>query len=291
MKLNKKLIIGTAQLDKNYGIKKNRKKIDTQKLKSIFNFLKKKNYFYIDTARSYKGAENLLKTQDLSKFKIIGKVEKLREKKNIYSFLKKRIMTSLNNLDIKRFEGYLIHDEADLISDKSNEIYEALLKIKNENLTRKVGVSVYNFRNALAIIKNFKLDIIQLPYNILDRRFEKKIFLKEIKKKNIEVHARSIFLQGLLLYKINKIPNYFTKYLKNLKKIDEFCEKNNLSKLEFCLNFVLQNKFIDKLVIGIEDKKNIYEISRVKYTKNNKRFPNIDSNNLNLIDPRKWKNL
>jgi len=287
MSLKKKIIIGTAQLDKNYGLNKNRNKITVNEINNIFKFLKKNQYFYIDTAKNYKGSENLLKKIDLSKFKIIGKIEKLRDKKDIYSHLKKETFKSLKNLNIKKFEGYLIHDEKDLASNKSAEIYKALIKIKEENLTKKIGISIYDFKQASKIIKSYKLDIIQLPYNLIDRRLENKRFLKLLKKSNIEIHVRSIFLQGLLLKDSNKVPKMFYKYSKIFKKIDKYCKKNLLSKLEACLNFVMSNKVINKIIIGIENKSNMVEINNIKIRKF--KFPKAESKDINLIDPRKWK--
>ena len=287
MSLKKKIIIGTAQLDKNYGLNKNRNKITVNEINNLFEFLKKNQYFYLDTAKNYKDSENLLKKINLNKFKIIGKIEKLRNKKNIYNYLKKEILNSINNLGIKMFEGYLIHDEKDLISNRSDEIYRALVKIKKENLTKKIGISIYDFKKASSIIKSYKLDIIQLPYNLIDRRLENKSFLKLLEKRNLEIHVRSIFLQGLLLKDLNKVPKIFYKYLKFFKKIDKYCKKNLLSKLEACLNFVMSNKVINKIIIGIENKSNMVEINNIKIRKF--KFPKTESKDINLIDPRKWK--
>ena len=158
--LNNKIVIGTAQLDHNYGILKNRKKITRKKLVNIFDYLKEKNYLFIDTSSNYKNAENLLKNINLKKFKIISKIEILRNKKNIFEYLNKKVLKSIKKLNISSFEGYLLHDENDLFSSKSDEIFEALTLLKKRGHIKKIGISMYNFDKAIEVIKNYKIDII-----------------------------------------------------------------------------------------------------------------------------------
>lgn len=286
--LNNKIVIGTAQLDHNYGILKNRKKITRKKLVNIFDYLKEKNYLFIDTSSNYKNAENLLKNINLKKFKIISKIEILRNKKNIFEYLNKKVLKSIKKLNISSFEGYLLHDENDLFSSKSDEIFEALTLLKKRGHIKKIGISMYNFDKAIEVIKNYKIDIMQLPYNIFDRRLENSRLLKLASKKKIEIHVRSIFLQGLLLCDLKKIPNKLKKYKSYFKKIDSFCKKNDISKHELCLRFVMMNKSIKKIIIGIDDKKNILDVEKIKFKKLNFKFPKFFLKDKELIDPRKW---
>ena len=287
--LKNKIIIGTAQLDNKYGIFKDRKKITKKNIKEIFENLKKENYLFIDTFSDYKNSEKLLQNINLKKFKIIGKIGILRNKKNIYKFLKKKILNSLKKLKINNFEGFLIHDEKDLCCSKSNEIYDALISMKNIGYIKKIGISMYNFDKVIEIVKNFKIDIIQLPYNLLDRRLENKELQNILKAKKVQIYVRSIFLQGLLLSEKSKIPPQFQKYQNLFDKIDNFCIRNDTNKLELCLKFVTNKNFIDKIIIGIDDKKNIFDINKIKINKMNYRLPNIFSIDKKLIDPRKWR--
>ena len=56
-----------------------------------------------------------------------------------------------------------------------------------------------------------------------------------------------------------------------------------------CLNFVMSNKVVNKIIIGIESKSNIVEINNIKIRKF--KFPNIVLRDINLVDPRKWKKI
>ena len=68
----------------------------------------------------------------------------------------------------------------------------------------------------------YNIDVVQIPYNILDKRVIYSGWYRKLKKIGIEVHARSIFLQGLLvnksIYKKNTLKNGIF-FLKNGLKV------------------------------------------------------------------------
>ena len=90
----------------------------------------------------------------------------------------------------------LFHDEKQLLSKNGNEIFKFLKYLKNKGIINKIGVSFYTPEILLKTLSNFNIDLIQIPINYINRDFINQKILKKIKKKNIEVHARSIFLQG-----------------------------------------------------------------------------------------------
>ena len=60
-----------------------------------------------------------------------------------------------------------------------------------------------------------------LPYNIIDRRPIKSKIFETLHKLNIEIHTRSVFLQGLLLLNNKKMPKKFSKWSKVFNSIDK----------------------------------------------------------------------
>ena len=195
---------------------------------------------------------------------------------------------SLNNLNKKRLPGVFIHHSEDLIGKNKIKLYEALLFLKRKKLINKIGVSIYNFNTLDKILGEFKVDMIQVPFNILDRRLITKNYLNKIKKKKIQIHVRSIFLQGILLTNIKKMPKKFLKWKNLFKTWYTWLEKNKLSKLQACLNFILSFKQIDVIIFGACSKMQIEQIINT-VNQSTKLYPkNIISNNLQLIDPRQW---
>ena len=90
-----------------------------------------------------------------------------------------------------------------------------MARLKQQGLVKKIGVSVYNNQQIDYVLDNFSIDLIQLPINILDQRLINDESLVKLKKHNVEIHARSALLQGLLLMSINTIPYWFDTPPKN----------------------------------------------------------------------------
>ena len=130
------------------------------------------------------------------------------------------------------------------------------------------------------------MDVVQLPYNFVDRRAE--IFFPIMKKKKIEIQVRSIFLQGSLLTKI-KTNKKLSKIFEEFNKISE---KNNIKKIQFALSFVLRNKFIDKIIFGVRNYKEFMQLNSVdKLNFDLSQLDKLKSNDEEIINPLKWKEL
>ena len=102
------------------------------------------------------------------------------------------------------------------------------------------------------LIKNYNFNLIQIPLNIFNKDFINNKFKKIISKKNIEVHARSIFLQGVLTNDINYLPKKFHKYHNILSEWNDFCKTKKISKVNAAINFVLNQKFINKIILSFK---------------------------------------
>ena len=55
------------------------------------------------------------------------------------------------------------------------------------------------------ILALYNFDIVQAPFNLIDRRLIETGWLEKLNMSNIEVHCRSCFLQGLLLMDREKL--------------------------------------------------------------------------------------
>ena len=288
-KLISKLCFGTANFVNNYGILKKKNKFSPKKIKDIFSLLRKNKILNIDTATSYKNVEKKIGHFKLKNFSVFTKLPKLPKKcMDIKKWSLTNINHSLDSLNTKSLSGVFIHHSEDLIGKNKIKLYEALLSLKKKKLINKIGVSIYNFNTLDKILDEFKVDMIQVPFNILDRRLATKNYLNKIKKKKIQIHVRSIFLQGILLANIKKIPKKFLKWKNLFKSWHVWLEKNKLSKLQACLNFILSFKQIDVIIFGACSKMQIKQIINT-VNQSTKLYPkNIISNNLKLIDPRQW---
>jgi len=199
----KKLIVGLAPFTEEY-LNFNNENISKQKLKDLIKFLNKKKLFYYDTALIYKNVENkIINTKSLKKkIKVITKFI-LPKKPNMDDEKKiiQSLILSLKNLKLKKFEGVLIHNPWDINSSNIFFLKKLMRKITKEKITHKIGVSVYTLSEFNNLKKYFLPKIVQIPFNILNTEFDNTRFKNLIKKNKIEIHARSIFLKGVLLKK------------------------------------------------------------------------------------------
>lgn len=281
--LIKKIALGTAQLDNSYGKDFRNNKLKINEFQKILQFSEKNKIFFIDTAEVYKKAHDLIGRSNNNRFKIITKISDINHEK-----IEKKIYKFKKNLKVKIIEGILFHNEKDLLSKNGLSAIIKLKKLKKKKIIKKIGVSIYDPKNLLKIIHMYDLDFIQVPYNIFDNRFFSIKILKLIKKKKIEIHARSIFLKGLLTSKKIKNKKKYLNFSKDLNNFEKLCIKKKISKLQFCINYAFSNKNIDKIVLGIDGLSRYKEILNAvkKFKKINKI--NFNIKNKSIVDPRKW---
>ena len=112
-----------------------------------------------------------------SNFKIISKIQKINKKKKLNQSISlvQNFKNTLKNLRTKKIHGLLVHNVQDLLRNKKYYL-EAFRSLKDKKLVNYIGVSLYNSEDIFKILKFWKPDIIQIPYNIIDRRIEKKIY-------------------------------------------------------------------------------------------------------------------
>ena len=289
--MKNKIILGSANFDQIYGIKKNF--IKKSEIKKLFNLALKNKIKTIDTSPLYNKSEKIIGLLNNNRFKIISKIPKPPKnikRENIKKWLKQKVMISLKNLRIKKFECLLLHNVNSLLYKNGDEIYKGIRNMKINGLTSKIGVSIYDFNVLDKILKKFKFNLIQAPFNILDQRLVEKGWLKKLKKRKIEVHARSIFLQGILLLKHNQLPKKLIKLSKKLVMWENWLKKNKFSSLQVCLSFVLNQRQLDGIVVGYNNTNQLNQILKLKQIKNNFSLPNLNIKDKKLIDPREWLN-
>lgn len=246
------LCIGSANFGQKYGIK-NVNNISNKDIENIITNAFNNDIYYIDTAPTYGEAQSkigdiLTKYSLNNKAKCISKIDHNVSLSSIDS-LKISIKNSLNELQINTLWGLLLHRTPDKISDNFIELINSL---KSENHIKKFGISVYDPSDAIFFAQKDYIDIIQVPFNCLDRRLIDNNFFKICSENNITPIIRSIYLQGALLMSENEIFNSKLVWAKNEFEIfRSFCKKNNLNPAAMCLQSV--DKYVNDsmIIIGV----------------------------------------
>ena len=289
--IKKKIIIGTAQFGQNYGISNKFGKTNYKVVKEILSYAKKKKVLYLDTSSEYGDAESVLGKADLKNYKVITKFtpkDFYKNKVDIKKTIINKLIESRKKLQVKKIYAVLLHNSEFILKNKGNEIYNSLKFAKKVGLISKFGYSIYSFSNLVKLCEKYRPDMVQCPYNIFDRRLVNQGGIKYMKRHRIEIHVRSVFLQGLLLMPLKDIPSYFLEWKNLFKEWNNWLLENKSDPLQSCLNFVLKTKGIDKVVIGVNDLNQLKQILKTSVKKKIVVPKNIQSTNKNLIYPSLW---
>ena len=234
--MNKKTILGTAQLIQKYGIANKELNFNNKKAFQILNQSLKFGINRWDTSPIYSNSEKLIgnylyKNNNID-IKISTKLNSLNKSKNyslkninLKNHIKKNIMKSMNVMNIEKIDCYFLHDENDYFLYKK-EILEILNEFKKSGLINKIGVSFYSSDLAIKAINDKFIDVIQIPVNIFDRLFKEVINLA--RKNNILVQARSIFLQGLFFLSPLECKLKLPQGYNYVLELYEIAKKNSL---------------------------------------------------------------
>ena len=285
-----KLTIGTAQFGLNYGVANKIGKIKYSEAKEIINYAEKNNIKTIDTASAYGESEKLLGQIGVSDFDVITKLPKIVNPiKNFENWFKDSLNLSLQRLKINKLSTIMIHNSDDLFGENGKSLIKFLYQAKEDSIVDNIGISIYSPNEINKILNMFNFDVIQAPLNPFDNRIVTSGWMDELYKRNIKVHIRSIFLQGLLLIPYEKIPKYFYKFKSNLKQWHDWNINNNFTSIETCIGFINSFERIEKIIVGIDNLNQLQEIIKLINIRDNK-FKNMDleSNDINLIDPSRW---
>jgi aryl-alcohol dehydrogenase-like predicted oxidoreductase len=146
------------------------------------------------------------------------------------------------------------------------------------------------------VMSNFQPDLIQVPLNLVDQRFLKNSTLENAKFSGVEIHARSIFLQGLLLLPPSFWPEKFQVFETEVKKIYEFCILKNISFIELCFQFLNSLSFVDAAIVGVQSYTEFKAIKNLLMKKKLLMCENVDwsifaSKEQLFRDPRNWTSL
>ena len=283
-----KLVLGGANFGQIYGIDK--KKINQQEIKKIFRFFKDKNKkIIIDSSPNYGNCEKILGEIKFQNYLIITKIKNLPKKISEIKRFIENFIYQYKKKTKKNIYAILLHDEMELSNIKRlRYIVKILEMIKKKGIIRKYGFSIYNYNKYKKNILKTKPDILQFPINLIDDRISETDF-KILKKRNILLYARSVFLQGLLFKNYKTFPKKFLKFKRIWKEYDNQFKKSGLNKFEACLGKIVSNKYIDKIIISFNSLNQLKEIEKLKKVNKNFFFPKLKKNQkCFLINPYRW---
>ena len=289
-----KISLGTVQFGIDYGVNSVDGQVRPEEVKKILSYAHSKNIDLLDAAPAYGNSEKILGRVNVSNFKVVTKTrhfDGLEIDNNDVKLLNNDFHHSLKDLKQDSVYGVLIHNADDLFKPGAEKLFDQLQELKQAEKIVKIGVSVYDHSQLQSILDNFDIDLVQLPFNILDRRMIDRGMLAKLREKDIEVHARSIFLQGLLLMSEQNRPDKFNRWSILWKVWCEWLNDNQITALEATTRYAISIPEISKVLVGVDNMDQLKEIVAVS----SGVLPNIPdelyTDDVNLLNPSNWSKL
>lgn len=257
-----KLALGTVQFGMDYGINSGIK-VEQNEVLKIVNLARKSGIKLIDTAQLYGSSEKVLGNVNTVDFDIVTKSRAFEQdiiNENEANLVINDLDHSLKLLKQKSLYAFLVHHGEDLLKPGGEMIFNKLQILKEQGLVKKIGFSAYIDNQLIKIIERFDIDIIQLPMNILDNRLINNGLLNKLYSRGIEIHTRSVFLQGLLLMDMDKRPKYFDRWSNLWKFWYEWLTDNKLSPLEASIRYMISKPEISRVLVGVDNKEQLKNI-------------------------------
>jgi aryl-alcohol dehydrogenase-like predicted oxidoreductase len=266
-----KLGLGTVQFGQAYGVSNARGQVPKAEVAAILDRAAKAGMRVLDTAANYGEAEAVLAGFDLSRFRIVTKTM------NLSNGLEAVIARARQSAERLKADTLLVHAAADLAD---GTLWPALQRLKAEGVFARIGISVYAAEHPAELAARFKSDVMQLPFSVLDQRLLADGTLARLKEMGVEIHARSLFLQGLLL--METLPEKLRSAAPDLQRVRARIIAAESTPLAAALGFVLSRPEIAVGLVGVTSLAELEEI----LTAAGRPMPALDWPSLALKDER-----
>ncbi|HWY64707.1 MAG TPA: aldo/keto reductase, partial [Rhizomicrobium sp.] len=252
----RRLGLGTVQFGQAYGISNQRGQVPLEEARAIMSRAVRAGVGLIDTAANYGEAETVLSQLDTGGLRMVTKTISAAQGVDAVVARARQSVKNLGRVDL-----LLVHAAGDLAGAQGETLWQALRTLKQEGVVGGVGISVYTADDPVRLAERFRPDAMQLPFSLLDQRLLRDGSLKRLKEFGVEIHARSLFLQGLLF--LENMPDRLAHAAPMLAQVRARIEKAESTPLAAALGFTLSRPEIDVAVIGVAAATQLEEILSV----------------------------
>jgi len=287
-----KIALGTVQFGLDYGIANNQGKVSANIAKNILMHAQLAGIDTLDTASVYGNSEEQLGEIGVKDWRIITKLSNVPNLcDDISLWVRGQVFKSIQRLKVRSIAGLLLHDTGQLTGPHGQQIWSALKTLKDEGVIEKIGFSIYHPNELEILWGSYRPDIVQAPYNIFDRRLEQSGWLQIMSDSRVEIHIRSVFLQGLLLMDEDSRPIKFNRWSYSFGLLEKWIKENNTTALQACLSLPLNDDRINRIVIGVDNTQQLKSIL-VEGNINTPVPPlSLCLDDVDLINPSHWNSL
>lgn len=287
-----KLALGTVQFGQRYGIANHRGQPSLSETKAIVDRARASGMAMLDTASAYGESEMRLGEIGIADWQVVSKLPEVPSNcDDVSNWAAVSLKRTLDRLKVDGLYGFLLHRPQQLFDATGDQLYRTLEQFKADGLVQKIGVSIYDPSELDAIFNCYEFDLVQAPFNLFDNRLIESGWLERLKKEGVELHARSIFLQGLLLFDAGARPPKFDRWNSLWEKLADWLKESQLTPLQACLGYALSFPEISKIVIGVDSLGQLNEILTAAEGGVVDVPETLRCRDIDLISPAKWKEI
>jgi aryl-alcohol dehydrogenase-like predicted oxidoreductase len=263
--LRHKLGLGTVQFGLAYGVTNPRGQVARADVAAILTAALAAGIDLLDTAAAYGESEAVLGAllPPAAPLRLVSKLPAI-DAATIgpaeIAACRESVRRSLALLRRPQLYGLLLHRADDLLKPGGDRLVALLRELKEAGLVAKIGVSAYEHRQLEEVLAMFTPDLLQVPVSLMDQRLLRDGTLARLRAQGIEIHARSVFLQGVLLADPAGLPAHFAPWRDRLRRLAELADHAGRSPLSLCLAFVLARPEIDGVVVGVTSLPELQEV-------------------------------
>ena len=287
-----RLALGTVQFGLSYGIANQDGQVSRSTAKAMLKLAAVNGVDTLDTAIAYGESEACLGEIGTDGFKIVTKLAAFPDScADVDAWVQEQIALSLGRLGLASLYGLLLHRPEQLLGKNGQALYLALQRLKEAGYVKKIGVSIYDPAELNALASSYHFDLVQAPISLVDRRLNTSGWLQRLKAGGVEIHARSAFLQGLLLLPQALIPAKFAPWSYLWNRWHEWLTGQKISAVQACLAYPLSLPEIDRVVVGADSVKQLEQIVIAEATATPCDLPDLRCDAEDLINPARWPHL
>lgn len=253
--------LGTAQFGMDYGISNRTGRTPEAEVARILGLAWDAGCRVLDTAAGYGESEAVLGRlfDESHPFRIVTKTPAAAGNGSGPK-IGEAFAAQLARLRRRRIYGLLVHRTSDLLGPFGAELYRELRALKDMGFVERIGASAYDGAEIDALLDRFDLDLVQLPVNVFDQRLVNNGRLSRLRDHGVELHARSAFLQGVLLLEPNELPEFLRPLARPLHDFRAAAEARGMSPLQAALSFVRNLDGIAVVLVGVTRQAELEEV-------------------------------
>lgn len=286
----RRLALGTAQFGLTYGVANSAGQVVGSSVAEILARAAAAGVDTLDTAVAYGESESVLGRAGVSGWRVISKLPSLPpDIRDVRQWIDSQLSGSLERLRVATLDALMLHRPSDLLGPRGREFQDSLAAARTRGIVGAVGVSIYDPEELDSLWPAWRPEIVQAPLNVLDRRLISSGWLAKLAAHGVRVHARSVFLQGLLVMPAERRPAWFAPWTELLDRWLEWCAQQSVSPQHAALGFVDAQTEVERYVIGVDSPAQLEELLALAPALAQLPPDDLCSSDRTLLEPSRWR--